>query len=1057
MRRKLSWINSGIFLIAILFAAALYLNRTQFSADEHFTQNKFFSTQISYVNNEIRITPDFKGYEHKDELGISIARMLSDEGIVEGRAAALAQSGRVSLKEDGTYSYLWNGRTDYKMDGSGQKLPRSVAAPKGNYRALICGSLEDGSVPTDWPQRECYGQIFYFDGIAGIKVTAKAEKILTENCSHTAGEVQVFSGDDFLGVASGDIEVPDGDDITFIAIPNPGFRFVTFAHPQFSFTFNDDSIVPPFDDYGTRDIFGPDFDPPFGYDYNLDSKITVQGITFGEITDLRAYFAPVEINLTSSINQGGGYADGSGTLDPTTGTFKAHSDEIKFTATPSDTNNDILGIKVTGSYGSDNQTEHSTSGSTLAVNDIFSNLTVDASFHLKKTCPFEVSIKGPGTVNTVKNPVPYNDTSEAIFTPNDKARLIEIQVRTGPNDGAYLAYHDTSSYSCSCGMPANGRACYVTGIFVEDKYKVNISAGSGGEAHLNSSSGESGSTIEVYKGTNVEAKITANPGNRIKSLLVDGAEKKSEAATLSDGSNNYLINSISANHSVSVTFEKIPRYTVTYAIAPDGDSNPRGSGTLEYNENDQPLYFMTPPAGYKMSESITGGTDCSGNWQPAISEPSTSYSFQFNPIKKDCSFYAGFEKKPKYKITVSASSGGSVFPSEDLSSIEWGSKPGLALTPGQNYKVDQVSGDGTFSDDQDDPTLKYFSFNPVKQDEIFTITFKKIPEYEVTMSVGPGGSSDPPAGSTALKYKEDEKPQFAFSPQSGYLIDKQSNPTCPGSWSPALDQAAATYTYSLDPIRGNCSITVAYTKIPTFKITISGQLINGRVISMDDLAAVQENSQPILIVDPSSGYKATITGDGVTTSDPDIPEMKYFKFNPVTKDQGVTVSFDLAPVNPATNSENNVAANQTNYNSLTDKVSEVLSDAASTISGLAQSLGLTSKGSPATNDPSQSVKQEIVEAIKQESSAPSPTVTKQPILLNQNESPVEVITVSGGVILKNSKDDWHNSIYIRNDGTSTTLNDLPEIELAKLWIQQKVSLKITLSLNNIYEAFSNLF
>ncbi len=195
-------------------------------------------------------------------------------------------------------------------------------------------------------------------------------------------------------------------------------------------------------------------------------------------------------------------------------------------------------------------------------------------------------------------------------------------------------------------------------------YTVSASAGTGGSINPTG-------TITLNQGSNQTYSITPNSGYRIDDVKVDN---------ISVGAvTTYIVNNITANHTISATFSAINTYTVSASAGTGGSINP--TGTLTLNQGSNQTYSITPNTGYRIEDIKVDN----------ISVGAVT-TYIFNNITANHTISATFSAINTYTVSASAGTGGSINPTGTLT-LNQGSNQTYSITANSGYKIDDVKVD----------------------------------------------------------------------------------------------------------------------------------------------------------------------------------------------------------------------------------------------------------------------------------------------------------------------------------------------------------------------------
>lgn len=168
-----------------------------------------------------------------------------------------------------------------------------------------------------------------------------------------------------------------------------------------------------------------------------------------------------------------------------------------------------------------------------------------------------------------------------------------------------------SKYEACSGWTNNFKE--ISEIGATTTYTLSITAtGNGSASYSGSTVRDKTSSFTVNEGSSATITFTPDNGYRIKSVKVNNS-------TVSVSNNQYTINSINANITVSVEFEAIPPTTYTLSITASGNGSASYNGTtvrgktstFTVNEGTSAMITFTPDAGYQIKTVKVNGSTVS--------------------------------------------------------------------------------------------------------------------------------------------------------------------------------------------------------------------------------------------------------------------------------------------------------------------------------------------------------------------------------------------------------------------------------------------------------------
>jgi FOG: WD40-like repeat len=208
-------------------------------------------------------------------------------------------------------------------------------------------------------------------------------------------------------------------------------------------------------------------------------------------------------------------------------------------------------------------------------------------------------------------------------------------------------------------------------LYAIGNYTITSSAGNGG---LIIPSGN----VPVNSGNSQTFTVTPNPGYHIKDVLVDG---KSVGPVTT-----YTFENTTSDHTIEAVFEKIiPVITISYGE--NGKVDPSGQITVNYGTSE--TFTITPKTGYHVSDVKLDGNSV---LNALVDNHDGTFSYTLSNITDNHTIDVSFAIN-KYKITISQTPGGTVFPTGNLT-VEYGKSYSCMISPVRGYYVKDVLVDG---------------------------------------------------------------------------------------------------------------------------------------------------------------------------------------------------------------------------------------------------------------------------------------------------------------------------------------------------------------------------
>ena len=259
-------------------------------------------------------------------------------------------------------------------------------------------------------------------------------------------------------------------------------------------------------------------------------------------------------------------------------------------------------------------------------------------------------------------------------------------------------------------------------------------------------------TGKVLAGEDTVITIEAKDGMYVDSVTIDGAPAELSASEKTSAgriiSGTYTIESISADHTVSVVFKEIPVYNVTISQSGNGTITPEtaalpGSPDFTYSEGADVVISAAAADGSRIKSVTLDGADVK----------LTDGKYTIKCITANCTFAVEFEEIPKYQLTVNTSGNGTV-------TVDTAALPGLpdftfyegadvtvTITAGDDNYVSAVRLNGT---DVELTTVNKnadgriiggtYAVKGISAESALEVIFEEIPKYQLTVNASGNGT-----------------------------------------------------------------------------------------------------------------------------------------------------------------------------------------------------------------------------------------------------------------------------------------------------------------------------
>jgi hypothetical protein len=283
-------------------------------------------------------------------------------------------------------------------------------------------------------------------------------------------------------------------------------------------------------------------------------------------------------------------------------------------------------------------------------------------------------------------PVPGHAATNITLTwdKNTETDLAGYVVYTGTASGSYTETLDVGNMNSVdiSGLQEGATYYYAakayntSGLYSEYSNEVSYNVpvttytltASGGPNGTISPSG----AISISSGASQTFTVTPASGYTISGVSVDGVSVGAPAS--------YTFSNVTANHTISATFEAVAQYTITASPGSGGTISP--SGTITLSSGASQAYTIIPYDGYAISSVSVDGVN--------VGAPG---SYSFSNVTANHTISATFAPVAKYTITASTGSGGTISPSGTVS-LSSGASQSYSITPKTGYKITKVTVDG---------------------------------------------------------------------------------------------------------------------------------------------------------------------------------------------------------------------------------------------------------------------------------------------------------------------------------------------------------------------------
>ena len=342
------------------------------------------------------------------------------------------------------------------------------------------------------------------------------------------------------------------------------------------------------------------------------------------------------------------------------------------------------------------------------------------------------AIRGKTTSFTVNE-----GTSATItFAPDAGYRIASVKV----NDVDVTASITNNKYTIN-NITANTTLVVTFEVIPPTTYSLSIaSTGNGYVTYDGNTIRGKTSSFTIVEGSNAILKFSADDGNRLKSVKVNGQD-----VTATIVNSLYVINIITANTSVEVAFEAIPNYSLNVVASGNGNVIYNGatirnqSNSFTLQEGSSAVITITADAGYRIKSVKVNDVDRTSQ----VSDGQITIS----NIVQNTNVEVTFEEIPPatYSLTITATGYGAVTydgntirdKSSTFTVVE-GSYATIKIVADDGYRLKSVTQDG--KDVTASVANGQYTTAKIVANTTLTVEFEAIPTFSLTIKSSAFGS-----------------------------------------------------------------------------------------------------------------------------------------------------------------------------------------------------------------------------------------------------------------------------------------------------------------------------
>lgn len=464
------------------------------------------------------------------------------------------------------------------------------------------------------------------------------------------------------------------------------------------------------------------------------------------------------------------------------------------------------------------------------IDNISADESLSVSFEVTPTYTLTITASGNGSVyfnnTTVRNKTEVfsiNGSTDAIisFTTDAGYRIKSVKV----NDSDVTLQVSNGQLSIG-NIRQNTNVEVIFEAIPLTTYALTVSAiGNGAVIYDGNTIKGKTSSFTVVEGSNVVVQISADAGNRLKSVKLNNVDVTSSVVD-----NQYTIKNVKANTTLEVLFESIPTYSLNITASGNGSVTYNGTyirgitQTFTVSEGTSATLSFTPDAAYRIASVKVNNTDVTANV--------INNSYTISKISTNTTLSVTFEAIT-HSLTIKATGNGCATYNETMIqgmstsfTVNEGTSAIVKFTPDAGYMIKSVKLNTTnitslVKDNE-------YTISNINCDIILEVEFEAIIHTLNIVAVGNGNINYNGAvirnQSQSYSVQEGSSIILSFAPDAGYRVAnvKLNNTDATAS--------VANNNYTISNIMENTTLTVTFEEIPptiyTFTISAIG---NGTV------------------------------------------------------------------------------------------------------------------------------------------------------------------------------------------------------------------------------------
>ena len=512
-----------------------------------------------------------------------------------------------------------------------------------------------------------------------------------------------------------------------------------------------------------------------------------------------------------------------------------------------------------------------------------------------------------GKITTISIPSTVKSIGDYAFAANSTAQSSMKQVISNIQNPFAIPEHVFSNlnHSVILQVPKGTKSAYEafsgwTKYFKEiieeedgtiSTYTLSITASGNGSVSYGSTTARNQTrTFTVNEGTSAIVTFSPDSGYRIASVKVNNTD-----VTSSVSNNSYTISNISANTTLSVTFEAIPPTTYTLSITASGNGSASYSSTtiknktqsFTVNEGTSAIVTFSPDSGYRIASVKVNNTD--------VTSSVSNNKYTISNISANTTLSVTFEAIPPttYTLSITASGNGSASYSSTTArnqtrtfTVNDGTSATVTFTPDAGYRIASVSVNN--SNVTSSLSNNKYTISNIKANTTVKVTFEAI---TYTLSITSTGNGYAAYNSTSVRNQtrsfnvnEGNSATVTFNPDNGNSISSvkvdgkdvtsqiSSNRYVINSMS-ANTSVAVTFVEDVNALtvnginytvvsQANKTVKVTggdYGQVLTVPATVTSNEVTWTITGIEDNALKDNKELAAVVWNPTAAFTATVS------------------------------------------------------------------------------------------------------------------------------------------------------------------------------------------------------